>query len=338
MINERFVVTLQAGEQGAPAWIRLLPWGEIPLGDGREPFFLDHDAAENILTAFAGRGNDMVVDYEHRTMSGDEAPAAGWIKELKIAVEGLWARVDWTDRARQYIENREYRYFSPVVELGEGRVVQDLLHVGLTNFPAIANLPPLILRQGAGKSDMGNERQGEAMIEKLRGSLGLGAEAGEVEVLAALENYRSVMALVQELGQELGLDEANVSTVKGAVLALKSGQDRLTAIDAELTALRQERQQEKAAAAVETAIQAGKVSPAQRDWALKYAGSDPEGFAAFVAAAPKVVPVTEPGEPAKPAGQGVTPEEMQMCRAMGLDPEKFKATRQAERQAAGEVQ
>jgi len=126
-----------------PECIRLLPLGEVFLGDGREPFLVTEESIQAILSAWHQRGNDMVIDYEHQTVAGREAPAAGWVKSLSAETDGLWARVEWTDRAREYIQQKEYRYFSPVVQLGAGRVVEDLLHAALTNFPAITNLPPL---------------------------------------------------------------------------------------------------------------------------------------------------------------------------------------------------
>jgi phage I-like protein len=47
--------------------------------------------------------------------------------------------------------------------------------------------------------------------------------------------------------------------------------------------------EQQAAASVEAATQAGKLLPAQREWAHAYALADPAGFAAFVAAQPRLV-------------------------------------------------
>ena len=142
----------QIGSQ-APELMPSCLW-EVVLGDGRQPFQVTEESLEKIMEAWNLRGNDMVIDYEHQTVTGQAAPAAGWIKGLSPAYDGLWAKVVWTDRAREFIEKRRYRYFSPVVQLGEGRVVVDLLHIALTNFPAISNLEPLILQhQGLGEGE-----------------------------------------------------------------------------------------------------------------------------------------------------------------------------------------
>lgn len=177
------------------------------------------------------------------------------------------------------------------------------------------------------------------MIERLRQVLGLAPEADETAVLAALGKQQAALDVLSEIGRALGLEDASASKVKGAVLALKAGSDKLTVIETELTALRRERRQEKAAAAVESAVRTGKVVPAQREWALKYAGDDPDGFEAYVANAPVIVPVTDPGDsPARPGqGDALTADDLAICRATGVDPEAFKATRLAERRAKQEV-
>ena len=58
-----------------PAWLRILPLGEVTLGDGREPFMVTEASLANILANWERRGNEMVIDYEHQTGTGREAPA-----------------------------------------------------------------------------------------------------------------------------------------------------------------------------------------------------------------------------------------------------------------------
>jgi phage I-like protein len=152
-------LTTQAGQ--VPEWVRLLPLGEVPLGDGREPLWVDQEALAAMVAHFQERGLDLVVDYEHQTLSGRKAPAAGWIRELEIRIagetpapqDGLWARVEWTATARQHLAAREYRYFSPVLRLEDKtRRPLALLHAALTNTPAINGLTPLVAKS-MGRSD-----------------------------------------------------------------------------------------------------------------------------------------------------------------------------------------
>lgn len=132
---------------GAPAEFQVLPYGRIDLA-GEEPVWVDEEAMSSVIAGFAGHGIDMVIDYEHQTLEGTVAPAAGWIKKLiNKGREGLWAVVDWTENARQYLTSKQYRYFSPVLRLRESdRRVTKIHSVALTNSPKISGLRPLLAK------------------------------------------------------------------------------------------------------------------------------------------------------------------------------------------------
>ena len=57
----------------------------------------------------------------------------------------------------------------------------------------------------------------------------------------------------------------------------------------ELNALKAERAREHAAHTVEDAIRAGKIVPAQREWAIAYCAADARGFQAFAAKQPSII-------------------------------------------------
>jgi hypothetical protein len=145
-------VLVEEQSLAAPSEIQVIPAGYHTTPKGN--FLCDNESAALVLQAFAGKSNDMVIDYEHQTLEGCQAPAAGWIKSMKGLVnrgtEGIWAvGVEWTDRARQLIANREYRYLSPVflVRKSDNRVTQ-LINVALTNQPNIDGMVPLINKGG----------------------------------------------------------------------------------------------------------------------------------------------------------------------------------------------
>ena len=66
-----------------PEWIRVLPRGVVELSDHREPFMVDEASLMSMAADFRSRGVDLVIDYEHQSLQGERAPAAGWIKELE---------------------------------------------------------------------------------------------------------------------------------------------------------------------------------------------------------------------------------------------------------------
>lgn len=149
------ILSLEAAKDGKlPEWIRILPLGKVELADNRAAFTVDAESLQKMVTAFRQRGIDLVIDYEHQSLNGERAPAAGWIKTLEARADGLWAKVDWTEQAKSYLAAKEYRYFSPVLRLDpKDRRPIALMHVGLTNVPAINNLPPLVAKLAAKYGD-----------------------------------------------------------------------------------------------------------------------------------------------------------------------------------------
>ncbi|HRF45108.1 MAG TPA: phage protease [Candidatus Competibacteraceae bacterium] len=130
---------LPATASAAPTWIQLLPDSRDITGyDGRR---WRNDLPDRVV---AQSRMPLVLDYEHasehRAPQGLDAPAAGWIARLEVrGGAAVWGQVDWTERARQQIEAREYRFLSPVFqyEKDSQRIVR-LTSAGLTNQP---NLP-----------------------------------------------------------------------------------------------------------------------------------------------------------------------------------------------------
>jgi len=327
-----------------PEWIRVLPLGKVELADQREPFMVDEASLASMVKAFRSRGIDLVIDYEHQSLNGERAPAAGWIKELEARGDGLWARVDWTQQAREYLAQREYRYFSPVLRLDpETRRPMALMHVGLTNVPAINHLPPLVARWG-GEAKAAGElkhldlgfgvqvtkinpvKEKAKMVEKLKSLMGLKPEVEAGVVCGkALEAFR-------DLSLTLNLpDDATVAQLKGAVEALKTGAARLLKAEEEVQALKARLVAETTERVVEEALKAGKVSPAQRSWALEYCRRDPEGFKTYAARAPKWVPTGEELRLKKEScdeEHGLIPEELALCRSLNVSAEAYRRARQ----------
>jgi phage I-like protein len=187
------VIAAKVGGE-APEWMMIFPSPVYTTDDG--DFIVDDLAKQLVIEAFERRGNDLVIDYEHQTLGGGEAPAAGWIKELVSREDGLYARVEWTDRARGFITSGEYRYDSPVYDYDpESRRVLKLHHVAITNWPRTHNRTELTDQQLAAKAraKYGNEAKEEGsmkkFIEKLKAALGQTAAKAKSEIEAALAEF-----------------------------------------------------------------------------------------------------------------------------------------------------
>ncbi len=328
-----------------PGWLRLLPLGEVKLVDGRPPFEVTPESLADMVTAFGARGTDLVVDYEHQSLKGGQAPAAGWIKDLEVREDGLWAQVEWTGKAEDYLKQREYRYFSPVLRIDPAsRQPQELMNVALTNVPAIAGLSPLVAKWGgealtageprpepapgvAGDSSSQETMGWEAYKERVTLALELKARYGLAPEATESDLWQKSAEFFRDLAQGLGMpEEATVSQLKGGLESLKAEGSHRQTLEEELTALKAQLHEETASRAVEEAMLAGKISPAQKDWALSYCRRDPENFKIYVDKAPRVVPVGERlnlGEGEHRENQGLTPEELAVCRALNLTPEAY---------------
>lgn len=330
----QIALQVQVGPE-APEWIRLLPVGEVTLWDSREPFVVQPEDLAVLAEDWRRRGIDLVVDYEHQTLGSGRAPAAGWVKDMQTRPDGLWGRVEWTEQAQVYLANREYRYLSPVVQLDEERRVTRLMHVALVNVPAIAYQLPLVAKgaiitnKDGGRDARPTEREaGKAMLEKLKTMYAAAEGAGEEQLLALAGKHQEAFLAVQELAEALGLEQgAKLSEVKATVLALKQGGDRLTTVETELAALKADSHAQAVSAAVEEALTAGKVTPAQRPWAEDYAGKDLEGFKSFVAQAPVIAPAGSFRFARQEGEKGLTAAEEAFAAQLGVTPEAFKATR-----------
>lgn len=128
--------------------IRIFKFGDNATTKGT--FKLTKEGAQKIVASFAAYGNDLAIDYEHQTFEpagNGPVPAAGWIRQggLEVREDGLWAKVDWTERATELIKAKEYRYFSPTFsyDTKSGEILE-LQPIALVNYPATVDQDPLI--------------------------------------------------------------------------------------------------------------------------------------------------------------------------------------------------
>lgn len=312
-----------------PAEIQLIPAGKTATDKGG--FVLDDQAAEAVVKTFNEKRNDLVIDYEHQTLSGKEAPAAGWIKRLiNKGAEGVWAVVEWTERAKAYLTAKEYRYLSPVLAVGkDDRRVLALLHAGLTNTPAIDGMVPLVLdsRFRAGSEE-------ETTMKKIFAVLGLKDDATEDQAVDAVNKLKGATAVAAATAvahkavlEVLGLKEgATESEVTGTIMAMKQTHEQHGGLAQKVDKLTKDLAARDASDLVALAMKEGKITPAQEPWAKLYATRDPEGFKVFVAKAPVVIHTGDVSGGQRPAGGegGLTADELLVMKQLGLDLETFR--------------
>jgi phage I-like protein len=312
------------GTFGPPSQIQLIPYGRHITDKGS--FNLDAPAIEAVLSSFKKRKNQMAIDYEHQSLGSEEAPAAGWIKRLlNKGRDGLWAEVDWTERAKRYLRGREYRYLSPVFlkELDSGNVVR-LLGAGLTNRPAIDGMVPVVNTEG---SPLKTNKEEELMEELLK-VLGLDPGSTENDVLEAVTRLKQEAAtenISADVLEAIGLDEsAGRSEALGTIAAMRHGYDLAEELTSKVQELGLKLKNTQAESLVTTAMREGKVTPAQRPWALDFAGRDPEGFLTFAAKAPAAISIGVMEKIAFKHSSAVDETQERVNRLTGVSRELFK--------------
>ena len=339
-------LTLKSKEMevgGAPEVISVLPLGHVKSTKGE--FDVDGESFSAMKAQIAQRGVDLVVDYEHQTLTGEQAPAAGWVKELFLDDGQIKARVEWTDKAKAYLENREYRYLSPVITVRKADNKAMGLHsIALTNTPAIEHMEAIVnsLNFEGGQNTM-NE-----FMKKLAALLGLGEDATEEQVAEALkacvEENKSLKESAAEAAKQqpaeddkvvankavcelLGLKAgAATADVAAAIMALKGGNIGGVNLVEQVKSLEAKLADRDAEEAVEMALKAGKITPAQRDWAKGYALKNLDDFRGFVEKAPQVVPMGTVGgsETLALKSEELDEATLLVCKQLGISAEDVK--------------
>lgn len=309
-----------------PESMLLIRYGKTAFTKGgvRGEFEFTEADADAVIQEFVSRGRDLVIDFEHQSLSAGKAPAAGWIGELRKSAEGLCAKVKyWTREAEKYLLNGEYRYFSPTLYFSRsGKNVSAIHSVALTNHPAMHGIPALAADDlDSAAHDASdepqqphyNERKNTAMneiLEKL-GLLAL-ADADPLErQKAVLERIDALNADAKKLATFLQLNELE---------SLDAAEEKLLLLAAH-----------EADEAVRTAFADGKLTENMRSWAHDFARNDLAAFRTWSDAAPRIVPdnkdTDEAPLPENGADTAFTPEEAKIASLLGLTEPQRKAIR-----------
>jgi phage I-like protein len=269
-----------------------------------------------VVAAFKSNGADLPVDFEHATQVkgavGEPAPAIGWIKELEARGGAIWGRVEWNEIGQQAIASKGYRYVSPVFTFKKaaGDILK-MVSAGLTNQPNL---------QLAALNSEGDQEE-TAMNKAILEALGLPEDASETDALTAINKIKADEATARNRA------DAPDSTKFVPRADYDLAQNKLRSFeDADKT-----RQEEAINAAVDTAVEAGKVAPASRDYHIAACRDEGglERFQKMVAASPEIAGKTglDAGDPKAKNKTALSDEEVAACRALGMTAEDFVAAK-----------
>jgi len=259
-----------------PEWIQLLPAGPAIQGTDGRTWTLDDPAA--VVSAFQQRKTPLVIDWEHaseyRAPQGLESPASGWIHELAVRDGQVWGRVEWTGRAVQQIQDKEYRYLSPVFTYRKDtRQIVALTSAGLTNQP---NLDLTALNR---------EESPMPIPVALCRALEISEDADEETVLACIQALRAGILTGRNRAFVPPLEKFVPRADYDATLA------RATNAEQKLADLETTQRQAQIDTLIEKALHAGQIVPATKDYyaAMCQTASGVAEFEKFLAKAPAVI-------------------------------------------------
>ena len=373
------IETHRGAGAGAPEWITLIPAANFKGFDGRGPYRLDRPehvvaATEEMIARHMTAG--LPLDFDHATdfaaPEGRQAPAAGWIKQVRAVNGAIQGRIEWTPKGRDAVEAHEYRYVSPVFEYDdEGRVVR-LLRAALTNNPNL-NLPAISSQiepsrdvdDGAATSPRSvGQAPPHGKVQNMRFS------ADEIRLIAVMakkgkplhETVKSLMEALPGVHPHRILDMAKLAVspedadgdgdahdtdaaadanaydvveseraddfAKRKLDAAVAQHPMVLSLNRALNDMRGERSKENAERMVDDAIRAGKLIPAQREWAVTYCTADLAGFQKFIGAQPALSLDDKSSQigvrqPPPVSGDALTPSELAICAQTRCTPAEY---------------
>lgn len=230
-----------------PTEIQLLPFGEwkgYKDNDGNPRVFkVTRELAASAVAHQEERkrrnpDRDLVIDFEHQTLTNDQSPAAGWFNDLFLKEDGLYARVkSWTDQGLKHLRERTYRYLSPVFafdvddKVTGQKVPLVIFNAALTNEPFFDELKPLVAKNNPTIYQINNTpSQGDSIMDPkvilafIASLFGLTGEQTFDTVKAKLSDFR------QSIAATLNIDAAStLDAIKAKATEFKQNYDTFTA-------------------------------------------------------------------------------------------------------------
>jgi len=342
------LLTLKKDLNGkAPTEFVVLPEGKIEM-HGKPPAFMKPEQGQMIIQEFAENGVDMVIDYEHQTLKDDIAPASGWIHCLEWE-NGIKVKCRWTDKAKQMIEAKEYRYFSPVFYVDTStRDVVMLVNVALTNQPRMKHIEALVAKRNVNfmnpkkedetmtKEEMqkfnellkvGDEPTPDTLIEALKQVIDESQkDKSTIETMKAKLDKQPTAGndILEALKLDASTDNAVVVAKINALMGVESSSSELAA---KLAAQETVIAKMQADSMINEAISKGKVSKSELDnWANDLAMKSPEQFKQIVLSRKdfSIVPMQPTSSTTVPPSNAMSDAQLEINKMLGISDDQFK--------------
>ena len=125
---------------------------------------LDEESLRKLAESLNASGREVLVDRDHassRPGLDRDTSAQGWASEFEVREgQGLFGKVKWSDLGKKLVENRVFRWLSPVFKLGSDKKPVDMNAIALTNTPSQMLIKP-VLNQAADEESIENKEMTE---------------------------------------------------------------------------------------------------------------------------------------------------------------------------------
>ena len=180
-------------ENGEIENVHLVPIGDFK-GSDKDGNPIDEHITKESLEQIAEKlnsGDEVLCDIDHQSCKPGvdrDSKAAGWFHKFVVdPVKGLFASLKLTKKGREIVENREYRYTSPVFTLDENGNPNDIHSVALTNVPAFkGHISPIL-----NSEPNSNEKESMKM------------EITKEELIDLIKNTVNEMNVKKEINEEI---------------------------------------------------------------------------------------------------------------------------------------
>ena len=130
---------------------------------------LDEESLKNLADKLNASGREVLVDRDHASSKPGldrDTSAQGWASEFEVREgQGLFGKIRWSDIGKKLVENRVFRWLSPVFKIGSDKKPVDMQAIALTNTPSQMLLKP-VLNQAADENKIEDNNQEEISESK----------------------------------------------------------------------------------------------------------------------------------------------------------------------------
>jgi phage I-like protein len=321
MQTNSLFLSLNFVEDEIPARIQLVPAGSVIVGRDGRTWKNSHPSL--VAEASNARLELLPIDENHATdlaaPKGGESPAFGWMKNLAADADGsIWAEVEWTERGKEALKDKSYRFISPVFQSEKDGEITTILRASLTNNPNL-QVPAL------NSAEMNESEYGGSMKKELCAALGLSETATDAQLLAAVKAFNAPKTAEQLNSAKQAVD-LEAYAPRTDLCAMEA---RAVAAEKQIADLNAAKLKSDAEAVVDEAIKARKIPPASREQYLAFCSDNAglEKVRGVLAVSPAIIssePQAPSGSPQSNNDIALNAADEAFARAAGYSSEEWK--------------